>query len=183
MKVQDRYASAVNSSNLKSRVDTTMSDTDVLFAMGVADRKLSNGEDHYTKHPLAVPLERLFAGDNTAASTIINILTGIIRSKAQGLRIKLPEHQARDMARAILGWFQKPACPVCKGHGFGIIPGSTTLGGSRCNPCNGTGKVQIELLFRAEHRQLVRWAVVRVELESNMAGPEAMKLLANSLDL
>lgn len=161
-----------------------MSDTDVLGAMGIADRRLSNGEDQFSKHPLAVPLERLFAGDNAAAGVIVQILGGIIRSKAKSLRIDMTVVQASDMARAIVGWFRKPACQACGGHGFQLIPGTPMLSDDEpCRPCNGTGKVLMEQLFRLEQRELVRWAISRMEVEAGMAGPAALRALAPSLDL
>jgi hypothetical protein len=180
--IRDRYASAVNTSNLKSDPKTTYSPTDVLGAYGLADRRLANGIDHHTKHPLAVPLERLFAGDDTAARDIVLRLTGIIRGKAIALRVDLTQSQTRDMARAILGWFRRPACPKCDGHGFKKIAGTTTIGNMRCRPCDATGRVQLEQLYRVEQRQLVRWVVARMELEAGLAGPAARKAIAPQLN-
>ena len=183
MNIHNRYASAVHSSNLKSRPDTYDSDTDVLGAMGIADRRLSAGEGHFSKHPLAVPLERLFTGDSTAAGEIIRILAEIIRGKAHALRIRMTEVQASDMARITLGWFRHPVCRVCGGHGFKVIKNTTTLGDSRCRPCNGTGKVRLELAFRVEQRELVSWVLAQMEREAGMAGPAALRALAPSLEL
>ncbi len=160
-----------------------MSDSDVLGAYGIADRRLSEGVDQFSKHPLAVPLERLFAGDNAAAGVIIGILSGIVRHKAKSMRIKMSESQATDMAKAILGWFRKPACPVCHGHGFSLFESAPSLSGQECFSCNGTGKVPLERLFREEWRELVRWAISRMEVEAGMAGPAAIRALAPSLDL
>ena len=183
MKIQNRYASAVNSSNLKIQYETKMSDTDVLGAYGIADRRLANGIDHFTKHPLAVPLERLFMGDSTAAQEIIRILVEIIRKKAPSMRVSVTQVQARDMAKAALAWFRSPACRACGGHGFKLIRNTRTLGDMRCRPCNGTGKTQLEMAFRLEQRELIRWIMTRMELESALAGPAAMKALAPSLNL
>jgi hypothetical protein len=109
--IKDRYASAVRSSNLRSVPKTRMSDTDVLGAYAIADRRLSTGQDHFTKHPLAVPLERLFLGDDRAAGEVIRILADMIRKKAPSMRVKITQVQATDMARASLGWFRKPTRP------------------------------------------------------------------------
>lgn len=182
MKIKERYASAVNSSNLKSRESTVMSDTDVLGAYGIADRRLSSGEDHYTKHPLAVPLERLFTGDSTAGLEIVRILAVLILGKANRLHVSISRVQARDMAKVILGWFRSPRCRVCGGHGFKVIKHSTTLGDTRCIPCDATGIVQLELLFPFESRELVKWATARMELEVELAAPAAMKALASKMD-
>jgi DnaJ-class molecular chaperone len=186
--IQDRYASAIHSSNLKSRFETTHSDSDVIGAYGFADRRLSSGkgpgdEVHFSKHPLAVPLERLFSGDKTVATEIVRIMAEIVRGKARALRIDMTQVQASDMARVMLGWFRHPACRVCGGHGFKIIKNTKTLGDMRCRSCAGTGKVQLELEYRVEQRELVRWAMTQIERESAMAGPAAMRALAPSFNL
>lgn len=183
MKITNRYASAIHSSNLKSRDEVYDGDTEILGAFGIADRRLSSGEDHYTKHPLAVPLQRLFNGNGAAASEIIGILAKLIQGKAVRLRVSVTAGQAREIARIILGWFRSPACRACGGHGFKIIRNTTTVGDSRCRPCNATGKIQLELLFKERERELVRWAIARMELEAGMAGPVAMKALASQMEL
>lgn len=183
MKIIDRYYGAVNSSNLKSRPETVMSDTDVLGAMGVADRRLSAGEDQFRKHPLAVPLERLFAGDSKAGTEIVAIMSETVRNRAKSMRIDLTASQAKDISRAVLAWYRQGACPACGGHGYKLIPGTKTIGDAKCVPCVGSGKVQIERLFRVQHRELVRWIMAMVESEACRAGPAAMKAIAPSLDL
>lgn len=183
MKIQERYASAVNASNLKSSPETIYSNCDVLGAYGIADRRLSSGEGHFSKHPLAVPLERMFTGDKSAADEVVRVLSEVIRKKADALRVDMRKMRAPDMARIVLGWFRHPACRVCGGHGFKIIKHTTTLGDSRCLPCNGTGKVLLELAFRVEHRELVAWVISQMEREVAMAGPAALKAIAPSLDL
>ncbi len=182
MKIQDRYASAIHSSNLKSKPETNMSDSDVLGAYGFADRRLTSGEGHYQEHPLAAPLTRLFNGSRNTGE-VIGILTGLILDRSERMKIGLSEAETRDMARVILGWFRSPRCRACGGHGVKTIRGTTVLGDRRCSPCEGTGTIQIELLYRESRRELVRWAVARMEQESSLAGPEAMKALASRMDL
>lgn len=183
MKINNRYASAINSSNLVSHPDTRFSDTDVLGAFAIADKRLSRGDEFGNKHPLAVPLQRLFVGDKTAALEITRILTEIIRGKALSMRIEIAQTQAQDMARATLAWFRNPSCQVCGGHGFKIIKGTTTVGDSRCHPCAGSGKVLLEMGFRLEHRELLRYVMAKMDREAAMAGPEAMRAIAPKLDL
>lgn len=193
--INNRYASAVHSSNLKHTSELNKlddqgqsSDADVLGAMGIADRRLSKGVDHtgrptFDKHPLSVPLERLFAGDDSAAAEIVRLLTDVILGKANATRVDLTPVQAKDMARATLGWFRQSACKECGGHGFKIIPGTKTLGDSRCAPCMGTGKIQLEVAFRANQRELVRWVMTQLEREAGQAGPAAMKALSSTMEL
>jgi len=182
MRINDRYASAIRSSNLKSRDENSIGDVEILGAFAIADKRLSHG-DGYSKHPLAVPLQRLFVGDKTAAMEITRILVEIIRGKALSMRVDIAQTQAQDMARATLAWFRNPACQVCGGHGFKIIKGTTTVGDSRCHPCAGSGKVLLETGCRPEHRELLRFVMAKMDREAAMAGVEAMKAIAPKLIL
>lgn len=195
MAITDRYASAVHSSNLKQTSELNKlddqgqsSDADVLGAFGIADRRLSEGLDHngnatFDKHPLSVPLERLFAGDSSAAQDIVRLLVDPIMGKANAMRVDLTPVQAKDMARVTLGWFRNSACRVCGGHGFKIIPGTKTLGDSKCQPCEGMGKIPLEKGFRHNQRELVRWVMTQLEREAGQAGPAAMRALSSKMDL
>lgn len=181
MKIQERYASSVRSSNLKSHHATTWSDSDVLGAYGIADRRLTDGEGYASKHPLAVPLARLFVSDRSAVAEIHETMCEMIITQSAYMRTRIKRVQAFDMAKAVLAWYRNPSCRVCGGHGFGIIKGTTTLSDSRCHPCDGAGKIQLERAFRSEHRPLLQWAMAKMEGESAIAGPAAMRAI--SLDL
>lgn len=171
MKVIERYASAVRSSNLEINERTTRSDSDVLGAMGLAARDF----------PLAVALQRLFLGDGTAARELVEILADDAWRQARALKIKLNRVQAYDLAQGCVAWHRNPTCDVCGGHGATVIPGSTTLG-VRCKPCKGTGRTSLSKLFQ-EHAEIADWLVAHMERHQAMAGPEAMKQIAGYLDL
>lgn len=187
MKILERYASAIKSSNLKTVASTTYGDTDVLGAYGIADRRLSLGINAAgiqvrEGRPLAVPLQRLLMGDSGAAVELVDLLAHALRGQAKAARVVLTAFGSQKMARAVLAYFRNSACQVCGGHGLEVVPGSNALGAAKCSPCNGTGRVQIVKAFRQEHRDLVRWAMDRVEEESARAGPAAMKALADRLE-
>ncbi|KWT72247.1 MULTISPECIES: hypothetical protein [unclassified Variovorax] len=172
MKILDRYASAIRSSNLKSDPRSTMSDTDVLGAMGLA-----------AKHePLAAALQRLFCGDNSAAVQIVEILSDEAWKQARGMRVKLNRVQALDMARVCLAWHRDGTCKPCGGHGVTLIPGTRTLGTQKCKPCQGEGKVSFERQLPAPQRELARWLISRMEECQSRAGPEAMKKLRETME-
>jgi len=187
MRIQDRYATAVRSSCLTVDERTVMSDTDVLGAMGLADRCLTEGRDSQGnpgRHaPLAVALERLFAGHNHAAMVIVQLLAGMAWKRARATKVKLNRIGAADMAKACLAWHRDGICKACGGHGTLVIPGSTTLGPVACKPCKGVGKVPFERQFTHELRELAGWLVAEMEREQCHAGPAAMRSLAPRLEL
>jgi len=173
MLIQDRYASAIRSSNLQTDERTTYSDTDVLGAFGLAGRE----------HPLAVALQRLFLGDNGAAEAVVAILAELVRQKANGMRLRMSEVQSVDMAKSCLAWHRDSACRPCGGHGKLVIPGTKTLGHQECRECRGTGKRPFERAFHAEKRELAGWLVAVMERHLCRAGGAAMAKIAPSLDL
>lgn len=186
MKVTERYATAIRSSCLTVDERTTYSDTDVLAGMGCADKALTTGKGFdgrdIPKTPLAVPLQRLFMGDNGAAKVIVGVLEDMAWKRARTMGVKLKLQQARELAQQCLQWHRDSACKVCGGHGTQVIPGTKTLGGSICKPCRGTGKAPFERQFRHEWRDLARWLLVQMERAQAKAGPEAMKWIAPKLD-
>lgn len=171
MKVIERYASAVRSSNLEINERTTRSDSDVLGAMGLASREF----------PLAVALQRLFLGDGTAARDLVEILADDAWRQARALKVKLNRVQAYDLAQGCVAWHRNPTCDRCGGHGATVIPGSKTLG-VKCTSCKGTGRTSLSKLFK-EHAVVADWLVAHMEKHQAMAGPEAMKQIAGYLDL
>lgn len=172
-KVLDRYASAVHSSNLSSKPDTTYSDSDVLGAAGLAGKR----------NALAMALARLFSGDNTAAHDLVRTLAEMAWGKAHSMGVKVKRTQAVDMARAILAWHRDGACRPCGGHGFELIAGTRTVGGTACRVCRGTGKLLFDRQFPLERLGLARWLLSEIEREQGKAGSAAMAKLAPKLEL
>lgn len=181
MKVTDRYASAVHSSNLKTKTETTYSDTDVLGAMGLAGKAVRH--DGREGVPLAAALLRLFSGDNGAMREIIEITSRMAWGKAKALRVRMTRVQSEDMARAVIAWHRNGTCTKCGGHGFKIIPGTLTVGDAECSSCHGEGKVPFDSQFSEEHQLLARFVLTHIEREQSSAGPAAMAALAPRLDL
>lgn len=173
MLIQDRYASAIRSSNLQTDERTTYSDTDVLGAFGLAGKE----------HPLSVALQRLFLGDNGAAAEVVAILADLLRGKAPMLRVKVTEAQATDMARACLAWHRDGTCKTCGGHGVMLIRGTRTLGDQACRPCNGTGKRPFEKEFHESFRELAAWLISEMERHQARAGGVAMAEHARYLEM
>lgn len=184
MKICDRYASAVHSSNLKSRETTIYSDSDVLGAAGLAAKaELHSG---LRGAPLAIALARLFGGDNSAAREIVDLMADAVWAKAFSQNIKLRRVEAGDMARAILAWQRDGVCRPCGGHGFELIPGTPHFSGRDCGACNGTRKRLLTKEFKnfgIERLDLVHWLLAELQRETSKAGPAMMAALAPRLDL
>ncbi|MDQ0084565.1 hypothetical protein J2W35_004934 [Variovorax boronicumulans] len=168
----ERYASAIRSSNLKIDDRTARSDSDVLGAMGLAA----------IRHPLAVALHRLFAGDNTASVEIVDILSDDAWKQARAMRVRLNRQQAKGLAQSCLAWHRNPVCKICDGHGRLVIPGTKTLR-DLCGPCRGTGRTLFADLFPHEQRELANWVIVHMETHQAQAGPEAMRKIAEYLNV
>lgn len=173
MLIQDRYASAIRSSNLQTDERTTYSDTDVLGAFGLAGKE----------HPLAAALQRLFLGDNRAAHDCTMELAGLAGSRARHLRVDLKPKQAIEMAKACLAWHRHSACRVCGGHGYKLIPGTKTIGGEECKSCRGSGKRPFESEFHAAFRDVAAYLVSEMERAQARVGGAAMAKIAPKLEL
>lgn len=191
-KIQNRYASAVHSSNLAVDGKTHMSDSDTLGAMGLAAHALETGwrptgpggqGEPVRPVPLAVPLERLFSGDNRAVYQIVRDLAKLAHEHSFKIDCRIKRVQCADLARACLAWHRDGACPACEGRGYALIPGTKTLSERECPECRGSRKIPFERQFRPEWRELARWMVTEMTRASGYAGPAAMRALAPTLEL
>ncbi len=189
--LRERYSSAVHARSLAVDEKTTYSDTDVLGAYGLADKHLTQGHDgnereegrRFTPAPLAVPLERLFAGDNNAAHEIVRILAEMAFFEARRWNVKMSRPQSHDMACMMLAWFRNGACKPCGGRGKPAIKDSPVLSAHDCDQCKGTGKINFEQEFRYEWKPIAIWLKECMEEESGRAGPAAMRTIAAKMVL
>ncbi|MCY1166645.1 hypothetical protein D9M73_65930 [compost metagenome] len=197
-RITDRYSSAVHSSNLKvsketdKTGETSVEDTDALSAMAWADKALGkgwritgpNGQGEPVKPaPLAVPLERLFAGDSGIAHEIVRAMAETVWRHARDVNIKLNRVEAVDLAKGCLAWHRNGACKACGGHGYSLIPGVPSLSSHECTPCGGTGKIRMSDVFPLKTLQLAQWLVDEMTREAGRAGPAAMKALVKTMEL
>lgn len=173
MRILDRYASAIRSSNLRSAESTHASDSDVIGAFGLAAKR--NG--------LAVALQRLFGGDNHAAVELVRVMSEMVWGKARAIGVPLKRSQADDLARAALAWKRNGVCIPCHGIGQATIPGTPALTGRDCPACKGLGKVPFEAQIARAHRDIASWLLAEIERESGVAGPAAMSKLAKAFEL
>ncbi len=181
--IQERYRAAVHSRDMTVDPKTFRSDSDVAGAYGLADKRLCAGGDHngdFPPSPLSVPLERFFAGDGRAASTIVEILALMAYKRARHLKVRCNEPTAQDMAKACLAWHRDGKCKHCGGHGFEMIPGAPTLSERPCSHCLN-GRIPLEAQFPPELRELAGWMVSQMERAAGRAGPAAMQAIAGGM--
>lgn len=208
MNLTERYASAVHAHELKfgrelDRTAETQSvdTTDVLAAYAYAGRALETGwrptgpggqGERVPTGPssaLAVPLSRLFAGDDRAVHAIVVHLAGLAWKHARSIRgAKCSPSESLEIARACLAWHRDGVCKHCGGHGYQLLVGTGVngVGGvhgdTECPHCEH-GKRPFEREFAEHHRELARWLVAQVlEPAIAQAGPQAMRSLRDAMD-
>lgn len=185
----ERYASAVSGGNMKSEPDTTMSNTDVLGAMGYVGkvwRTLPNG-DKIKGRPLAAALFRVFMAEGDSGRDAIAIMAQMLTGRAPLMGLELNGVVAEAIAENVLDWHRKSVCAVCHGHGYKAIGGEfgkarSVIGDEACGECGGSGKRPFDAVFTDGLLPIAHWLRDRVEAETNGAASAAMAALAPSID-
>ncbi len=185
MKFEDRYHSAVRTSNLKSEEKTTFSASDIMGAAGLASkpRTASETSDSRPGQPLAMALLRLLSGDNHASAEVLAILSVKVIGKAHRVGPDIEQPAALMLSALVLGHFRDRRCRSCKGHGFELIKGAPAIGDKQCLQCDGTGNRPFDAMFTADRVDLARWLAAELDRELAKAGPAAMAALAPRLVL
>jgi hypothetical protein len=185
MKFEDRYHSAVRTSNLKSEEKTTFSASDIMGAAGLASkpRTASETSDSRPGQPLAMALLRLLTGDNHASAEVLAILSVKVIGKAHRLGPEIEQPAALMLSALVLGHFRDGRCRSCKGHGFELIKGAPAIGDKQCPQCDGTGNRPFDAMFTTDRIDLARWLAAELDRELAKAGPAAMAALAPRLIL
>lgn len=173
MKIEDRYSSAIRSSNLRSNPETDQSDADVIGAAGLAAKQ----------SPLAIALLRLFVGGDSNGAQVVEQLAAMAVGKAYRMGAEIGKPDALTLAWQVLAYHRNSTCAPCGGRGHQLMPNAPVLSGLRCSKCKGTGKRSFNNLFSIERLELARWLLVEMERETAIAGPLAMARLAPRLDL
>ena len=169
---KDRYASAVNSSNLSVKAETTYSDTDVLTAMGLAARH----------HPLGAALQRLFVDGK--ARECVDLMAKMARDHSFKIKARMTPFQSQRMAEKVLAWYRHGVCTECGGGGKVIVLEPRPHQSEEdCPHCYGFGRRPFAPNFSAETLQVARWLKGEVSKHQALAGKAAMQLMSPSLDL
>jgi hypothetical protein len=196
MSIKERYASAVNSSNLSVKYETNFSDTDCLAAMGIAARH----------HPLGAALQRLFVDGK--ARECVDLMAKMARDHSQLLQANLRKDsdthraggttvqnrsgkgralspfQSQRVAEKVLAWYRHGVCTECGGTGKEIIiEPKPHLSEDDCQHCRGTGRRLFEPNFTAETLAVACWLRDEVSKHQAYAGRAAMVAIGVNMDL
>lgn len=172
MKITERYASAINTSNLKSVPETTYSSSDVLGSMGIAARY----------HPLGAALQRLFVDGK--ARECVDLMAKMARDHSFKVKSRLSPFQSQRLAEKVLAWYRHGVCTECGGTGKEvIIEPKPHLSEEDCRHCLGTGRRLFEPNFSLETLEVAIWLRNEVSKHQAMAGRAAMQAIAPQLDL
>lgn len=129
MKIQERYMTARNTSNLKSTERTSLSPADLLAAAGMAGQK--NGT-------ALLLWEVTFKGKTQSKNALVEALAHkladhMLRTRQNG--------DPRRIATECIAWTLHGTCQPCGGRGYETIADTPTLSDDLCKHCHGTGKI------------------------------------------
>ena len=175
--ITDRYATAVRAKNLKSDPESMHDATNPVATACAADVLAAHGLAAKQQR-LAMALARLLVGDRLVVREIVEILADKAGDKAVAEGVEMNRHEAKDTAQKVLAWVVHGTCKPCGGLGHPTIKGTTTLAGSHCTACYGSGRIAFDMHFSALHLYVARWLRDEVESGIAQAGAEARKALA-----
>ncbi|MDT0355673.1 hypothetical protein RJO15_07850 [Herbaspirillum huttiense F1] len=166
MNVIEKYARAVNSTNLKD--DEHHHSTEALAAVALCQTRLAS------------KLFRVkYAADATSYAALLEKWTEIVTFKSL-LRTWPIEVSPKKVARLSLDHWLNDVCQECGGTGVQALPGHlNVLSDLPCRVCSGTAKRAVQ----AKHniKSYVSDMVEALESMTIQAGGEAVKKLAQSV--
>ena len=165
MSVQEQYAVARNTSNLKSIERTTSSAADILTAAGMAAQD----------NEIAMLLWGVqFQGKSTSKWMLVAALEHKLMVKMYKERWK---GNPRIIVMEVLAWQLHGTCQPCGGRGYRTIKDTPMLSDDICQHCDGTGKIPLP---RDDAHQ---WLSDFISKLTSIAGGKVMQKLAGDMDL
>lgn len=171
MKITERYATAINATNLASAPNTTYSQSDVIAAHGFAARRF----------PLGVALQRFFVDGK--ARECIQLMADMARDRSHKVRTRLTPVQSTKVAQKVLAWYRHGVCDECGGVGKQIIiEPRPHLSDVDCQSCNGSGKRPFNKSFNSDTLEVAEWLRNEVQKHQSIASKAATYAIGNEGD-
>ena len=165
MKIQERYTTARNASDLSVDERTTYAPSDVLGATGMTAQA----------SPEAILLwEVTFKGKTSAKLALIELLQKRLAVEMLKNRWK---GDPRKITTEVIAWLLHGTCQPCGGRAYELINGAPTLSDRICRHCNGTGKVKLP------RGDAYSWLHDHIQLLIAQAAGKVMKKLATDMEL
>lgn len=158
MKIIERYAGAVNTSDLRD--DERHHQTDILAAVALSSKlgsllhRAKNANDQYSIIPL------------------LELWRAACKRRAKEDKWKKVAEEVADIS---LWYWLDDLCQVCKGRGHPVIIDTPTLEAATCQDCHGTGRKKLQCSENI--KGLVLDGVQILDRMANEAGCKAAKKL------
>lgn len=145
IKVDERYATAINSSNLKmdTRDGAPIGDVDLCVAVAWSSARLGRSLLRLvSEYGKPIRLQGMSTTDAILLVGKLKSLRDVQRELA--IQLKLWGHpQPIDASLSIISWWLVRVCRKCDGRGYEVVPGTARLSAKQCNYCHGTGEAKL----------------------------------------
>lgn len=150
--IEERYACAANTGNLKMRTEGA-SDVDKLLAAGLVTH-------NSPRMQLSLEVYRVLTSpDMRGARMVASKMADVMRRRVvRGKAAPITWVTAYDLSMHLLKVWRQRVCPACHGHGSQSYEGTPVLNlADGCGVCHSTGLLQLDDLVRPEHVYHARW--------------------------
>lgn len=176
--VADKYARAINSTDLTPGAVHERTDAEVLLAAGAAAAKDQ-------RRMLALAAYRLrVRGDTAGLGAVVSEIDGWLleRLSRKGNR-PMPRAAREELVVATLRWWFNPTCRYCSGLGYVVTEGASRLSTVECECCHGTKQRPLQREIPRPYVEHALWITDKLnELMAGILGDMA-KLLARDMEL
>ena len=139
--IEERYSSAINTSNLRVEADKGGS-ADLLIAVGWSASRLGAAlmRLHTEYDSAAVPPGAVSDTDCYLLQWKLKSLPDVLEQVTIYATVRGIE-RPQAVALAVVAFWLDKHCQRCSGHKFERIPGTPSLSAKHCKACRGTGEI------------------------------------------
>lgn len=164
MRINERYAIARHSSNLKSEERTTSSASDIIAAAGMAAQE----------HEHAMLLWGVVYGGKTSQK--LALVDALAKKLTAHMFRQQLDGDPRKITQAVIAYQLHAVCQACSGTRYKMCEHAPIRGDELCPECQGTGKP------RAPQDEAFGWLHAYMEALTAQAAGKIMQKLRLDLD-